>query len=234
MINDYFDKIYCINLDSRPDRWGAVSKKFYSKKINVERFPAVSQKSKRAINLFNKVKKIYPTFDSRRKNSVIRSIGAAGCLLSHIDIIKKSKNNGYKKILIFEDDIIFHKDFNSRSSLIKGLSPWSLLYLGCSQHDWRGVKKYNDNFYIANNTDGTFGYAIKSSSFDILINMSKNTLRPIDGILRGYQNKCPGKSFVFSDNLVIADVTDSDIRESRGQVNHSKRMRWDLSNYEVK
>ena len=155
-INNYFDKIYCINLDSRRDRWERVSRKLCGKGIDVKRFSAICQSSSRAVELFGRVSKKYPTIEDRKKNSVIRSIGAAGCLLSHMDIINEAKRNNYKKILIFEDDIIFHKKFNERLSLISALDRWSLLYFGCSQHDWRGVERYDDNFYTANKTDGTF------------------------------------------------------------------------------
>ncbi len=44
---DYFDKIFCINLDSRPDRWKQVQKEFDKVGIldRVERFSALTGKT---------------------------------------------------------------------------------------------------------------------------------------------------------------------------------------------
>ena len=44
---DYFDKIFCINLDSRPDRWESVQKEFDKVGIldRVERFSALTGKT---------------------------------------------------------------------------------------------------------------------------------------------------------------------------------------------
>ena len=52
---DYFDKIFCINLDSRPDRWEQVQKEFDKVGIldRVERFSALIKK-KRKMNMMQK------------------------------------------------------------------------------------------------------------------------------------------------------------------------------------
>ncbi|MFZ9376809.1 MAG: glycosyltransferase family 25 protein, partial [Candidatus Fonsibacter ubiquis] len=44
VLNDYFEKIYCINLDKRPDRWESAKKEFLKHNINVERYSAVDGK----------------------------------------------------------------------------------------------------------------------------------------------------------------------------------------------
>ena len=41
MLNNYFDKIYCINLDKRTDRWESCVKEFEKHDLNVERFSAI-------------------------------------------------------------------------------------------------------------------------------------------------------------------------------------------------
>ena len=45
MINDYFDKIYCINLDRRRDKWLDVQKEFIKHSLVVDRFSAVDMQS---------------------------------------------------------------------------------------------------------------------------------------------------------------------------------------------
>ena len=53
-------------------------------------------------------------------------------------ILEDAVKNNYTSILVFEDDIIFRKDFNKhlekQYSTIKNNINWKLLYLGCSYH----------------------------------------------------------------------------------------------------
>lgn len=107
-IFDYFDAIYCINLDRRPDRWELVKKEF--EKMGIE----------------DRVKR-FPAFDIKEKH--------VWCALSHRYIIKLAKENRYNNILVLEDDIYFNKD--SAGSLEKALDnlkqvKWDIFYLGVS------------------------------------------------------------------------------------------------------
>jgi len=56
-----------------------------------------------------------------------------GCALSHRSVIEIAKKKGYKNVLVFEEDAVFHKDF--RNLFIKNTEelkkiPWDILYLG--------------------------------------------------------------------------------------------------------
>ena len=86
-LNEYFDKIYCINLDRRPDRWEKCSNLFERDGIIVDRFSAIDK---------NNIKN-----ESKIAN------GPLACLSSHWNILNKALKEGYEKILIFEDDISF-------------------------------------------------------------------------------------------------------------------------------
>lgn len=103
----FFDKIYCINLDRRKDRWACVQKQFDKIGLlgRVERVSAVEKKDK-----------------------------WQGCLESHIKVIKKAMHHNKKYILIFEDDIEFINYNTVRlEESIKDLfriSDWQLFYLG--------------------------------------------------------------------------------------------------------
>ena len=77
----HFDKIYCINLDSRPERWQESLIEFERLGLDVERMPGFQ---------------LTP--------------GIAGCSKSHLECIKLAKANGHKNVLILEDDITFHVD----------------------------------------------------------------------------------------------------------------------------
>jgi hypothetical protein len=77
-INDFVDKIYCINLKHRVDR-----------KLNIE-------KQAKKYNL-----------DIEFYNAIKHQIGWKGCFQSQLNIIKDARKNNYSKILILEDDIQF-------------------------------------------------------------------------------------------------------------------------------
>lgn len=74
----YFDKIYCINLEHRKDRY---------------------QSSK---NIFTNLN-IHAEFFHTKKHP---QSGIIGCFLSHIKCIQNAYDSGANTVLIFEDDII--------------------------------------------------------------------------------------------------------------------------------
>lgn len=87
-INDFFDKIYCINLDKRIDRWEECQKIFSKFNLEVERFSAMDG-SKDNYGLG------YP-YDSELAGSI-----------SHTRVIEKAKELKLKNVLILEDDVDF-------------------------------------------------------------------------------------------------------------------------------
>jgi GR25 family glycosyltransferase involved in LPS biosynthesis len=144
-----FDKIYCINLDSRTDRWDACLTEF--KKIGitdqVERFPAVE---------------LTP--------------GIAGCTKSHYEIVKMAKKSGYETILILEDDIsIINTEFftilsNSITQLNNVTTECDMFYLGGNVSD-----NTPSNYSIDTNLvklgycKTTHAYVLNESIYDIII-----------------------------------------------------------------
>lgn len=104
MIQDFCDKIFCINLDSRSDRWIRVQKEFHYVHIDPERFSAI----------------VHP------KRHV-------GCRMSHQAIVGMARDSGWDKVLIFEDDTVFHPDtITIFDDAVKQLpAQWDLLYFCC-------------------------------------------------------------------------------------------------------
>jgi len=104
---DFFEAIYCLNLDQRPDRWAAALRRLCRLKIahRVERFAAIS------------------TPDNHH----------VGCARSWRVMIATARNRGLRNFLGLEDDAVFLDD--TREVLRRGLAeleglPWDLLYLG--------------------------------------------------------------------------------------------------------
>lgn len=210
-LNSYFDKIYCINLAKRTDKWSSVKNRFLNENINVTRFDAID--------------------GSTTSSQFELTQNEIGCICSHLEIIKDAKNNRYNKILIFEDDVYFSKDFKTKILSIQELE-WKLLYLGGSQYRWDGIETWN-NFYLSKETLGTFAYAVDCRIYDDLILEFSKKDAPADRILTRIQKKYYSECFTMYPNIVIADVTTSDIRKERNMNSHAELMKWDLNNFSI-
>jgi len=103
----FFEQIYCINLDRRPERWQEVCKVFDSVGIlhRVQRFPAIDHENPRR-----------------------------GCALSHLACIEQARRAGCLNVLIFEDDIRWRiwdpKLLEKAVTVLKKDNLWELFYLG--------------------------------------------------------------------------------------------------------
>jgi GR25 family glycosyltransferase involved in LPS biosynthesis len=85
-----------------------------------------------------------------------------GCLESHINIIKWAKQNNYKQVCIFEDDVIIRKSLEEIENIPEN---YDMLYLGglCTEmhyklNDWCKGRIYCNHAYI-----------IKDTVFDFII-----------------------------------------------------------------
>jgi GR25 family glycosyltransferase involved in LPS biosynthesis len=145
---DKFDKIYCINLDKRKDRWEECVVQFNKIGIldEVERFPAVEHE-----------------------------MGITGCTLSHYEIIKKCKEDGHKNVLVFEDDIKFHDVDNFHKLLESSLyqaskhdSRYDMFYLGGNLKGSSNVR-VDENLVRLDNVKTTHAYAISDTIYDVFI-----------------------------------------------------------------
>ena len=86
---------------------------------------------------YTRIKGVEPLKGNQNLNK-----GQLGCLSSHILILEDAIKNNYKKILIFEDDIILKdswENIKTAANNLQYLEP-NLLYLGCSQHRWTRIK----------------------------------------------------------------------------------------------
>jgi GR25 family glycosyltransferase involved in LPS biosynthesis len=96
-LSKYFDKIYVINLDRRPDRYESFKTEMCKFGIkNIEKFSAIDG------NLIT-------------QNNVKLLAGEIGILQSHLTIIKKCKEEGLNNVLIMEDDVFFSDEIDDTS-----------------------------------------------------------------------------------------------------------------------
>lgn len=167
MINRYFDKIYCVNLRRRTSRWEKSLEEFQKHNLFVKRFNAVDG-------------------NTHPKHPVLKP-GEVGCLLSHLNIIKKSKESGFKKVLIFEDDVEFSDNLvESFREYLKELPlNWDMLYFGanhalCNPYESNPPIQITEHVYKVVHAYSTHAYAINETAYDRIISHIEKMTNPLD------------------------------------------------------
>jgi hypothetical protein len=177
-------------------------------------------------------------------NAKSHKLGTQGCSESVIQIINYSKIKKHDHIVIFEDDIIPHKQFfrywKDVNNFIDTHNNWKLIYLGISSILPKKYKKIidKDNVTITRLPcdkaySGGYGIIIHSSVFDDIIkNINDDKQKPHDihaygNIHREFKKEC----YVCLPNLVVADVGCSNIRNYKNKKYFANAMSWNLINH---
>ena len=245
-INYIFDHIYIISL----------------KKCNMKREMCINQLLKYNIKNYefydavdvindNHYNVLYETIINQFDKTFIKynfQKGALGCLLSHLNVIKLAKKNGYNSILILEDDCIFKNNFNHEYLNVINYLPnnWDFIYLGKKQTDpfvisnnlkhiypesKQNIKnpiKINDIFYKPNYfTYASHAWCIKNTIYDDLIKRYTMLDAPVDLMVMQLLNKY--NFYALYDDLFITSF-ESDIRTTTPEIELNK-WKWDLSKY---
>jgi GR25 family glycosyltransferase involved in LPS biosynthesis len=229
LINTYFDRIFIINLKRRPDRKEQMIKKMEKNGItNYEFIEAIDGKNEECLKAYHQ----------RLQKGFFEGPCAFGVLYSAMKVLIWSKAKKYNRILILEDDVIFHQEFTKRFNLqVNKIPPWKLLYFGTSMENFRldDIEKINNGFVRSKGTiAGAFGIGIDKSIFDELMYYIKNTVAPWDiGPLKIINEKYHSNVIIFYPYLVIAQTNDSNIRAGISIEEKSKKCGWDLLSYEI-
>lgn len=165
---DYFDKVYCINLDRRIDRL----ENFQSEvtKFNLGNYERFSAKDGKNINL--------PELQTRLNP------GEVGVILSNLEIIKDAREKNYNKILIVEDDCIFSEEVLNVDKYFEVLpEDWEMLYMGGNHNTHMGVPApiiINDKILKLHSTYSAHFIGMKSTIFDYVEVVLKKLNEPLD------------------------------------------------------
>lgn len=207
-INRYFEKVYCISLERREDRRNKIKNHLDSLDIKFEFFNAVDGK-----NLKDIPRGINP--------------GEMGCILSHLEIYKKSLSENIGDYLIIEDDCEFDTDVNIKLDLYYKEVPvdWNLLYFG-GNHNGNPPVMVSNNVHRLYKTYTTHCYAVRKEFTSKLIDEIENKIKnvkQIDVELSDIQNKYPCYGFIphiawqydgFSD--IVGDYRNYDFLKKTG------------------
>lgn len=160
-LNKFFDRIYCISLPQEvaPERWEACDKLFAHHNLQVERFPAIMV--------------------DQGINGLLR--GEYGCLLSHVQCVLQAKQDNLSNVLILEDDLVLHDNFDEYfDKLIRQVPPqWDMLYFGGNHI--RGYSMVSPNVIKLNGSYAIQMVGIKNTMFDKIIEtVGDNPSKQID------------------------------------------------------
>jgi GR25 family glycosyltransferase involved in LPS biosynthesis len=176
-------KFYLINLDERTDRLNESIDQFNKIKLKkIERYSAI----KPTMEDINKCKFI------EKSNLFIKDdekyiIGAAGCKMSHYNILKQSlnKDKSYKYICIFEDDIYFENDIilnlsKSINYIEDNKIDFDIFYLGVNLNKENDAVLVHNNLLKINYGLTTTAQIFKYDKLDKIIKLIENSNDEID------------------------------------------------------
>lgn len=145
-------KIVYINLEKRTDRRVEMEKELQTLGLSGERFQAIH-----------------------------RTPGILGCGLSHLEVLKRARDENWPNVLIFEDDFqlivdpaVFHQTLETFFTEIKD---WDVLMLAYSLEK---SKPYNETFgYITEATTAS-GYLVNQHFYPLLIPVLEEAMRNLE------------------------------------------------------
>ena len=157
-INNYFDKIYLLNLHKRRDRLNKSTQKLDLLNLHYDVFNGTDG---------SVITKLW----EKLENPNFSNTNYLGCAISHLSIYQDALHNEYEKILIIEDDNLINKDIHNIFDTLD-IPQWSdLFYLGyiplsddCSMWTYQyGIQGHNmiaEKMFRPTNLWGLFAYGI--------------------------------------------------------------------------
>lgn len=270
-INQVFDRVLVINLARRPDRWVSVCRQAECHGIAIERFEAVDGRqpdveaawqaynARPLASLPDGVRpvrnsyELYVDYDDRRARvahveakhgkRAIQSPGAWAYLLSMIAILEDAMVRGVDRLLVLDDDALFHRDAANLFARAWSQLPadWLIVQLGALQYRWeeRWVSWHSENLYRCGGTSiGSHAVGMRREAFPILLAHARRFDLAYDiGALSSLKRDARERCFTVYPNIVVQGPMGSDISTSQYQTaetrNPDNRYRWRLEDYGI-
>jgi glycosyl transferase family 25 len=158
ILNNFFSKSFCINLDRRQDRWTTITKKF---------------------NDFGIVAERYSAFDGKTLTLPYPHSSELGGTISHLNVIKMAKELNLKNVLIYEDDVEFDSNISEKFESIIPQIPedWDLIYFGGNHQG--PIKQISENIFKLSHTYALQMYAVNSKSYDTIIDFLEDKVNKV-------------------------------------------------------
>lgn len=205
----FIEKVYIINLDGQAQRYQNTIKVLSQLEIpaSYKRFPAINGRKVRLIgndsvmilgDVLTNIESVHGTFnldyDGELKDSFItlngrscdiRFPGEIGCYCSHREVWNDILKNGYKRVLVLEDDVCFRRQ--SRGILDLALKnipePYDFLYLKAIIHEENTVDQSTKHLCfrkILKHTSSLEAYIMTDRAAEVLLAHTNDYTKPID------------------------------------------------------
>jgi len=205
-INNNVEKIYVINLINNTTRRNYIN--VLMNKYGINFTFIIVDKIKESINkYFNK------------EDIITKS--EFGCLLSHLWCLNDIKTNKYKNAIIFEDDIIFHKDFINLFKNIYSIK-YDFLILGACDFNFVSIHQYKvkNNLYVINEkANKVYGahanyYSQKGATIMLDLHIKDNKLCFFDKNYKKMFQIFKNTAFICYPNLVVSDISTTNLHHN--------------------
>lgn len=200
VLTKYFDKVYCINLKRRQDRWKKCLIEFKKNNLDdIERYQAVDGK------LFDWST---VTYDENLLS------GELGILETHRNILTEAIENGYSSIVIFEDDVYFTPEIANLEEYINSVpDDWDMIYFGGNHTYSENHEMVNEKIMKLHNTFALEGIIIKNTMFYEILEITKERDKTIDTYYADLQKI--RNIYGFQPNITLQKMDYSDIQNKK-------------------
>lgn len=208
-INNKINKVYVINLNGDNIRKSYIE--IIMKKMNINY--NLIRVNKSTISPYNITK------------------GEFGCYLSHLWCLNDAKNNNYNEIIIFEDDIVFHKNFKQMFYNIFSNNNFDFVLLGAYDKFFSTLnyKNVQNNMYYPKCKFILGAHAIYYSKLGIEHTLTYKKNKPIvayDADLINIFHYFNKTSTVCYPNLVAAELSTTHLNHRYGFLNENNEKRY--------
>lgn len=235
------EPVFVINLERRKDRARTMIKTFARYNIRTTLWPAIDGQSESIQNVYHN----YLECTKKNKKRYLTA-GAFGLMCSYTKLLHHCLKHRYAYVYIFEDDVRMHKHFDKEIHRAPGLlGEFDVVLLGANQQKWEGISIDTDRGLYAITGDrrtwtyGMFGVLLSRRAMKkfyaklMSVPLWKHEY-PIDCMMNQLLADTSLEGCVLYPNIVIADLTDSDLREARDMDKWSAILRWNLVDYNLK
>lgn len=185
------EKSYCISMAKNENKWGSILDQIhYNGFPSCDIFEAVNgseYKNSNNIGILSVWEEYILKLAKKRNNHEhFTSWGGLGCYLSHCAIWTDAINKGYKKIAVFEDDVVFANDFENRLklSIVNVPENYEILLMGANRLSSTPVNGVDGNNIVAiNRFFFTHAYVITDHAMTVLLSRAFPVELQIDSFM---------------------------------------------------
>ena len=179
---DFFDRIFYINLDSRPDRKASMEEQFSRWNIKATRIPAISISDEENQILIERGCNFY---DDTRPEYAPR---IKSCTLSHLLVLNYAKILNLNSVLILEDDVIFNETIleDLKKCLTElGQFDWDVFFLGCQPFE---ANQVSTSLARLERATSAHAYCVNGNSIDKVIGAINFMEYPVIDVIVGHMS----------------------------------------------